>query len=163
MIQGVKRARTASQTSESEFEAEGIALIPGPKPPVINDEQRSVYNDVSRAGKERYTLESDLALLLLLTICGITYNTVDHVRWKSFVAQISGGRYVSKSSTTIREAHLEKEAQMCRTYIIAHLSSQENLTITFDRQTIRKPQAIYTVHVTTADRRIFLVNWSKVT
>lgn len=74
-----------------------------------------------------------------------------------FVAQISDGRYVSKSSTTIREAHLEKEAQMCRNYIIAHLSTQENLTITFDGQSIRKPQPIYTVHVTTADRRTFLV------
>jgi hypothetical protein len=65
MHQGIKRARTTSQSSGgSDFEAEGLALIPKSKAPVIDDEQRSVYNDVSKAGRERYNLESDLALLL---------------------------------------------------------------------------------------------------
>lgn len=69
---------------------------------------------------------------------------------------VSKGAFSSKSSTTIRENHIFNEAQHSRQGMIKYLRTQYGLTLTFDGQTTRKPEPIYSLHVTTPDRQIFM-------
>jgi hypothetical protein len=113
--------------------------------------------DWTQLGKEELIRKGDLALLIWLCDSGVAYRAVDHPMFKRFVELISRARFHAKSSTCILGSQLRDEASNVRKLIIAHLRDQRNLTLTFDGQTTRLPQTIYTVHVTTSDRRTFLI------
>jgi hypothetical protein len=49
------------------------------------------------------------------------------------------------------------EAAYVRKQIVDRLKQERNLTLTFDGNSTRKPQSVYTMHVMTQDRTSYLV------
>ncbi|KAG8993370.1 hypothetical protein FRB94_010824 [Tulasnella sp. JGI-2019a] len=64
--------------------------------------------------------------------------------------------YTPASATTLQDSHIPQQATFVREKQMVYLRTQENLTISFDGGTTRKPQSVYTMHVITPDCRVLL-------
>ena len=65
--------------------------------------------------------------------------------------------YEPASTAVLTELQIPNEAARIETLQLEHLRTCENLTLTFDGNTTKLPQSVYTVHVITPDCRVFLV------
>jgi hypothetical protein len=147
-IAGTKRARETIPGAKDLTTSTSTPLAPSTAFPVA---------DWAQLGKEEQQANADLALLIWAVDAGVSFRSLDHPMFRRYNAIISRAKYASKSSTTIVDSQLRSEAALVRKNIVTYLREQRNLTLTFDGQTIRSQEPIYTVHVTTSDRRIFLI------
>lgn len=116
----------------------------------------SVQVLTSKAGKERLQAKLDYHIMKLICVRGLVPNVIDSPEWKSFVTN-ANPKYDPTSSSKFVEVHIPSEAAKVRVLQLEHLGKRYNLTLTYDGGTTRKPQSVYTVHITTQDRRVFFV------
>jgi hypothetical protein len=64
--------------------------------------------------------------------------------------------YTPASSSKLEEYHIPSEAALVRSKQLEHLCTCVNLSITFDGQTTRRPESVYTIHIITSNRLVFL-------
>ncbi|OSX62531.1 hypothetical protein POSPLADRAFT_1140739 [Postia placenta MAD-698-R-SB12] len=109
-------------------------------------------------GRKNLKLRGDRALAVLIACAGISPNIVDSQQFKDFVTIIGRGVYGSPSSTTLRNHLIPKEATYIHIQTIELLKTQQDLTLSFDRGKTRKPKGVYTIHISTPERRVFLMD-----
>jgi hypothetical protein len=66
--------------------------------------------------------------------------------------------YKPSSSDMFRNDFIPKEAAFVRSSQIDLLKKEENLTLTFDRTTIRGQESFYTAHATTPSRETYFLD-----
>ncbi|KAF8587825.1 hypothetical protein K439DRAFT_1613984 [Ramaria rubella] len=109
-----------------------------------------------QAGKKQLKKELDFAILKLICASGIPPSIARSDERKE-VWKVASPYYQPASTTMIEDSQIPAEAaQVCEEHIKL-LKTQYHLTISFDGGSICRPQAVETVHVTTADRESFLV------
>src|SRR4051794_3033386 len=64
--------------------------------------------------------------------------------------------YIPASSTKVIDYLLPRESGYVRGLSLQQLRGSKNLSLTFDGNTTRFPQSIYTVHILTPERRAYL-------
>ncbi|KAI0634079.1 ribonuclease H-like domain-containing protein [Trametes polyzona] len=107
-------------------------------------------------GREELRKRADFCILKLMCVRNLLPTIVDTHEWKVFVHELNP-RYEPTSSTTFVDKHIPSEAAQVRLLQLEVLKGYHNLTLTYDGGSIRKPQSVYTVHITTPDRRVFFV------
>jgi len=107
---------------------------------------------------KRFNVEVNHALVQLICVCGLVPNILDSPQWEHFVTTLGGGRYKRAGSDEFRNKFIPQEAVYVRDLQLKLLKSEENLTLTFDGTTIRKPQSFYTAHATTPSRQSFFLD-----
>jgi hypothetical protein len=107
-----------------------------------------------KEGRKVFQDKADHALLVFVTCCGIPPKVVDSREFKSFVSVLNTS-YKPPSETTLRDNLIPDEAANINVAVIQYLKGCRNLTITFDGGKLRHSKGLYSVHVTTPERRTF--------
>jgi hypothetical protein len=113
---------------------------------------------VKEERRKRFNLEVNHALVQLICVCGLVPNILDSPQWENFVTTLGGGQYKRTGSDEFRNKFIPQEAVYVRDLQLNLLKLEENLTLTFDGTTIRKPASFYTAHATTPSRESYFLD-----
>ncbi|KIJ10218.1 hypothetical protein PAXINDRAFT_86391 [Paxillus involutus ATCC 200175] len=122
--------------------------------PIRSASGKNVLQGFQTEGRKVLQDKGDYAVMKFYVCCGIPPRIADTDEFKDMVS-ILNSAYHPPSSTTLEDKLIVNEAAKIGHAVRTHLQTCRNLTITFDGGKIRKPTSVYTIHVTTADRRAF--------
>ncbi|VDB89447.1 unnamed protein product [Peniophora sp. CBMAI 1063] len=112
----------------------------------------------SRAAKAKlYNSTLTLDILKLITVQSLPFILCDTEEWKTFVGDATHQQFTPPSSNQVRETLVPSEAAHVTLKNIEKLQKIKNLTLTFDGATSNRQDSIYTVHVMTPSRRVYLM------
>ncbi|TFK57954.1 hypothetical protein BDN72DRAFT_966451, partial [Pluteus cervinus] len=98
----------------------------------------------------------DLAIIKLICAAGLPMSIVGRLEWLEFL-MIADSTYHPASREKLEYEQIVGEAEeVCHKQVEA-LRKEENLTISFDGSTTRGKHSIWTIHVSTEDRRVYFV------
>lgn len=124
---------------------------------VTGTARNPIFKSFMMQGQQNLKAKADKVLMLLLVCNGLPPTVIDSAEFKRY-SEILNSQYIPPSSTTMNDSLIPVEAARTELEVVRFLKKQRNLTISFDGGKIRKPVALYTVHITTADRRTFLMD-----
>lgn len=122
----------------------------------INSATQTIRGYVSKAGQKELHTRATHELIRFVCSNSISVQAVDSSAFQKFV-DVLNSRYTPPHSTTLGGVLIPKEAARIKDKNIHYLSGRRNLSISYDGGKIRRPRSIYTVHVTTQERRAFLI------
>jgi hypothetical protein len=108
-------------------------------------------------GHQELKNKGDYAVMKFFVCCGIPPYLVEIPKFKSLVATLNG-RYQPPSASTLTTNLIPNELAKISITMKKFLTNSHHLTITFDGGKTRQPHSVYTIHVTTADRRTFCLD-----
>lgn len=117
--------------------------------------QPSVLPLAKKARQDELTKQLDADVVHLFCVGGIPPSKVDLAEWKTLWAH-AVPTYSPASSSKLEEYQIPAEAALARSQQLNHLRTCINLSITFDGQTTRRQESIYTIHIITPGRLVFL-------
>lgn len=109
-----------------------------------------------KARREKVKLELDHLITNFFVACGVPPNCADSDEWKA-LWKAAVPNFDPPDATTLRDALIPREAAYVKVQSLKHLRLQRDLTLTFDGNTSRAQESVYTVHVTTPDRQVHLI------
>jgi hypothetical protein len=116
----------------------------------------SVLSMASKAGRDALDTRATHSLLVFLCSNGLSIRCIDDEWFRKFVSVLNP-RYTAPHSTTLGTSLIPREAAFVRKKQIEYLQTCRNLTVSYDGGKLRRPASVYTVHVTTEDRKSILV------
>ena len=117
--------------------------------------QPSVQHISKKARMNQLANQLDADIVKLFCVGGIPPSKADLPQWKTMWRH-AAPMYEPASASKLEEYLIPTEAAFVRTKQLEHLQTCNNLSMTFDGETTRLPESVYTVHVITPDRRVFL-------
>ncbi|KAG9122253.1 hypothetical protein FRC07_001459 [Ceratobasidium sp. 392] len=124
-------------------------------PPATSD----IFARFRDKGGVDFRTQATLAVVRLVCATGIPPRILDSPEWRRYcdilLSKSSGPRYRPPSATTLSDKLIPARAAQVTLDMRKILSEQYNLTLSFDGLTKGK-QSLYTVHVITPDRHVFL-------
>jgi hypothetical protein len=117
----------------------------------------AIVLNFAHAGRQELQTKLDHCIMKLICVAGLVPHILDSPEWKEFVS-IANPKYRVTPSDQFEEKIIPSEAAYVRKQVLQILQKQENLTLTFDGNSTRKAQSLYTVHVTTKDRQSYFVD-----
>lgn len=114
--------------------------------------QPSVKESAQREGQERRSLKHNHLALLLVCGRSLPPTMVDSDYWKELVYHLDP-KIRSYTGSHMASALIPAEAAQVRDLSIQALRKHSNLTLSFDGATTRANDSVYTVHVTTPNKR----------
>ncbi|OJA07519.1 hypothetical protein AZE42_10753 [Rhizopogon vesiculosus] len=123
--------------------------------------QPSVEHISKKARMDQLMSQLDADIVQLFCIGGIHPSKVDLPQWKAMWRHVMPS-YEPASASKLEEYLIPTEAAFVRRYQLEHLRTCDNLSMTFDGETTRLPESVYTVHVITPDRFVFLFEGNEV-
>ncbi|KAK0477282.1 ribonuclease H-like domain-containing protein [Armillaria novae-zelandiae] len=147
---------TAATTEDSITPSHAPSVLSTPlsssaKPKPSTGKQPKLLLDFTNAGREQLQLKIDFCIMKLICVCGLVPNLLDTDEWKEFMV-VSNPRYKWTPSDTFERKYIPQEAWRVHNKVKEILKQERNLTLTFDGNSTRKPQSVYTTHITTKDR-----------
>ena len=115
---------------------------------------RRTLDEFVREGRKNLQNAGDHALILFITCNGLPPSVVNSREFKNFVSTLNLD-YKPPSETTLSERLIPDEAANIHQATIQYLRTCRDLTITFDGGKLRRSNGLYSVHVTTPERRAF--------
>ena len=97
-----------------------------------------------------FQMKVDHIIMRLICACSLVPHIIDSPEWKELMGLLNGS-YHPTSADIFADKHIPCEAVFVREKQINILRNIQNLTLTFDGNTTRKPHSIYTVHATTPE------------
>lgn len=126
-------------------------LIPKP-PPTVTDK----YAFFGKGGRRAHHGALDLAVLKFFCIARIPPYLVNLNAWKDIFA-LQTPSYSPASCTQLSEGHILAEQEHIKKRQIDFLKTQHRISISFDGGTIKSGDSMYTVHATTEDDHVMLL------
>jgi hypothetical protein len=112
------------------------------------------FKEFFREGRRNLQDAGDHALVLFVACNGLPPSVVSSKEFKNFVSTLNLD-YVPASETTLSEHLIPDMAANIHQETIKYLRTCRDLTITFDGGKLRSSKGLYSVHVTTPERRAF--------
>ena len=109
------------------------------------------------ADRQVFQKKVDHVIMRLICVRGLVPNVIDSSEWKELMATLNP-KYHPTSSDTFSDNFIPKEAAFVHHQQLKKLSEHDNLTLTFDGTSTRKPQSLYTVHATTPDWVVYFLD-----
>ncbi|KAG1891160.1 hypothetical protein F4604DRAFT_1989120 [Suillus subluteus] len=109
-----------------------------------------------RQGRLNLKESGDHAVMKFIVCCGVPPTVVDSSEWKELISVLNSN-YQSPSSTKLTGNLIIKEASKISEGIKEYLGKARHLTITFDGGKIRRPNSLYTIHITIPGGRTFCI------
>jgi hypothetical protein len=125
--------------------------------PAATVTEKSFTLDFTNAGRKQLQAKLDHCIMKLICVAGLVPRILDSSEWKEFMAT-ANPKYHPTPSDKFEEEIIPNEAAFVQKQVMEILQKEENLTLTFDGNSTRKPQSVYTVHVTTKDRDSYFVD-----
>jgi hypothetical protein len=104
-----------------------------------------------------YQNKVDHVIMQLICVQGLVPNIVDSDEWKELMNFLNGA-YKPTSADTFATKHIPHEAVYVQNKQNNILRTINNLTLTFDGNTTRKLQSIYTAHATTPSHETYFLD-----
>jgi hypothetical protein len=156
---------TSIERPTKRLRSDSAALSPppasNPSPPsnagsnkITPSTQPSVLALSKKARIEQLTALLDLDIIKFLCVAGVSLRAVDLPQWKK-IWEHTNPSYTPASATKISDSQIPQEASFVRAKQLELLRNKTNLTLTFDGNSTRLPQSVYTIHIITADRRVY--------
>jgi hypothetical protein len=136
------------------------------KPPLKKIKSQTILDvdqlrDVGKKKKEEqlrlYKDRVDHVIMRLICVRGLVPSIIDSPEWRELMGLLNN-MYHPTSADAFADKHIPREAVYVREKQIERLRTINNLTLTFDGNTTRKPQSIYTVHATTPSRESYFLD-----
>jgi hypothetical protein len=124
---------------------------------VPSSSEKSMVLDFTNAGRKQLQAKLDHCVMKLICVVGLVPHILDSPEWKEFMAT-ANPKYHPTPSDKFEEEIIPNEAAFVRKQVMDVLQKEQNLTLTFDGNSTRKPQSVYTVHVTTKNRDSYFVD-----
>ena len=105
--------------------------------------------------KERHQ-HLDLAIVKLICSGGLATSLVQQETWKETFTYADPS-YRPASRDILEDQQIPREAEHVQATQNAYLKTQTNLTISCDGGTTRGRQSYWTVHISTADRKVYFI------
>lgn len=118
--------------------------------------QSSVFPASRKARIAKLKDQLDFDVLKLVCVGGMPPSKVDSKEWKTMWKH-GNPDYEPASAAVLTESQIPNEAARVADLVLELLRRCDNLTITFDGNTTKLPESVYTIHVITPDRRVFLI------
>ncbi|THV03439.1 hypothetical protein K435DRAFT_914113, partial [Dendrothele bispora CBS 962.96] len=119
----------------------------------------TLSHNFTEEGRQAAADAINFRIMLLICCDGLVPNVIDGDRWKDFVQFLCKGgpnhSYKPISSDAMARKIIPNEASLVRKRTLQALDKTRNLTITFDGNSIRKPQSVYTTHITDSNRNTY--------
>ncbi|KAJ3792320.1 ribonuclease H-like domain-containing protein [Lentinula aff. detonsa] len=148
--EGAKAKKDGSEQGGDAFTKSTACLV------TPSSSQTKLTHDFTAQGKKDVANEINHRIMQLLCCDSIPLHVLDSPRWKNLIEYLCRNgpnrSYTPVSSTHMATSVIPNEASLVRKLTLEQLKNEHNLTVTFDGGSIRKPQSIYTTHVTTEDR-----------
>lgn len=126
-------------------------LIPKP-PPTVTDK----YAFFGQGGRHALHGALDLAVVKLICIARLPPYIVNLNAWKDIFA-LQTPNYKPASCTQLSEGHILAEQEHIKKQQIDYLKTQYRISISFDGGTIKSGDSMYTVHATTENNHVILL------
>ena len=127
------------------------------EPKVKKAKTPAFIHDFANTGRKVLQTKLDHCIMKLICVAGLIPRMMDSAEWKEFMS-IACPKYKITSSDLFEEKLILAEAAFVRKQVLEILKNERNLTLTFDGNSTRKPQSVYTVHVTTKDRNSYFLD-----
>ena len=122
-----------------------------------HDEKDNILVKVVTAkGRQAQRTCADHAILRFFCVRGIPPANIESDEFRDIFIPLCP-KYIPPSRTQLEDVLIPAEATHVRKQQMRYLSTQTNLTITFDGGSTRAQESFYTFHVTTAARRSFFL------
>jgi hypothetical protein len=118
---------------------------------------RETGKKVKEEQRKLFQSKVDHIIMRLICVRGLVPNLIDSPEWKELMGVLNS-IYHPTSADIFADKHIPREAVYIRKQQIDNLRSINNLTLTFDGNTTRKPHSIYTVHATTPSRDTYFLD-----
>lgn len=160
------RIERGDESHETESVGASDAQANGPPPKKLKrqgtlDSELGVYRAMGKKEKEEhrklFQAKVDHVIMRLICVRGLIPHIVDSSEWKELMGLLNG-IYHPTPSDAFSDKHIPSEAVFVREKQIKILQGINNLTLTFDGNTTRKPHSIYTVHATTPSRVTYFLD-----
>ena len=138
-------------STQPESTASAQFLIPKP-PPAVTDK----YAFFGQGGRRALHGALDLAVVKLICIARLPPYIVNLNAWKDIFA-LQTPNYKPASCTQLSEGHILAEQEHIKKRQIDFLKTQYRISISFDGGTIKSGDSMYTVHATTEDNHVMLL------
>ena len=122
-----------------------------------NSASPSLFKSYVTEGRQELKDKGDYAIMRFFVCCGVPPTVADANEFKEVMSALNP-RYQPPSSSTLTSKLIPNEAAKLSIATKNYLSTCRHLTITFDGGKTRQPHSVYTIHVTTADRRTFCMD-----
>ncbi len=120
------------------------------------------YEEVHRLGKEQRFKMLDIAILKFFCVCGIPTSVASHDAWQD-IFRIGVRGYKAADRNKLEDEQIISEAERIRQLQVDYLRTQENITVSCDGGTARNHDAYWTVHMSTMDRIVYLMETREAT
>ncbi|KAJ7669618.1 ribonuclease H-like domain-containing protein, partial [Mycena olivaceomarginata] len=117
---------------------------------------QSLGSKSKKTQREAHVAKTNLLTLNLICAAGIPPSIVDNPAFRALANHLEPNNGIVVGST-FSSAHIPAEAARVTLLSINELKQHYNLSLGFDGGTTKGKQSIYTVHVTTADREVYLI------
>ena len=118
---------------------------------------RSLFHNFTDTGHKELQARLDHCIVKLICVTGLVPHILDSAEWKEFMS-IANPKYKTTSLDLFKKKLIPNEAAFIRKQVLEILKKERNLTLTFDGNSTRKSQSVYTVHVTTKDRNSYFLD-----
>lgn len=120
------------------------------------------YEEIHRLGKEQRFKMLDIAILKFFCVCGIPTSVASHDAWRD-IFRIGVRGYKAADRNKLEDEQIISEAERIRQLQIDYLRTQENITVSCDGGTARNHDAYWTVHMSTMERKVYLMETREAT
>lgn len=122
----------------------------------LKTKEASMDHLFGKSARVALNLKVNLCTLKLICAAGLPPTVVDRPEYKLLI-KAANPYCEPASATTMVDSLIPNEAANVRMQQIKYLQNQYHLSISFDGGANRRHQSVYTFHITTADRRTFLM------
>lgn len=122
--------------------------------------QSSLLPLTNAAKREALKATLDEDTIRLVTVHSLPFRVAGSAEYKRLLAHATGNKYTPPSATTISDTLIPSQAAYAVEDSITTLKAYDDLTVTFDGATTRGQDSVYTMHIITPDRQVFLIKGS---
>lgn len=163
-------ASTAPGALAKKFQLDSDATTPppvsetntSPPPATPSSSLPRAENFFGLRGRKAIHTALDLAVVKFICVGRIPPAIVDLPEWKD-IFRIQTPSYQPASRTRLSEEHITGEQEFVRAEQITYLKTQKRLSISFDGGALRSGDSLYTVHATTEQRKVILLEGQECT
>ena len=103
-------------------------------------------HNFSQAGREKLNEKVNFIIVKLICVNGLVPRILDSEEWEELMNALNP-KYKVTGSDKFKRQYIPNEAQHVRKKVLEILCRSKNLTLSFDGNTIRKQQSVYSMHV----------------
>ena len=127
-----------------------------------NSKTSELYEEAKKLGRKDRHLKLDVAVVKFFCCSGIPTSIADHNVWKELL-NLADPTYHLASCAKLEEEHIIGEAENVQQTQIAYLKTQNNITVSCDGGTTRGRDAFWTLHMSTEERKVYLMDVQEAT